>query len=202
MPDDSGAQMTLEKQAAFAKRMTAHMGREVARSTVSRWADAGRIVMDGKLVNVEASLAQLNGTQGARQDVSDRHAQEAVEKTTAPIVGGQGVQPTADLSMDKARRVRAVAEARIKHAQAEITEAERDEVVGRLIQKEVVDFVLNDYSATLRSLLETFADRIAPVIYPLQTLEETHAALDEAAESILVEMAETMKRRERQHKET
>jgi hypothetical protein len=185
--------------------MASHMGREVNRSTVKRWADSGRIVMDGDLVDVEASLAQLGGTQGGRQDVADRHAQEAAEKATAPIVGGnggQGAQPAGDLSMDKARRVRAVAEARIKHAEAEIREAERDEVVGRLIQKEVVDFVLNDYSATLRSLLETFADRIAPVIYPLQTLEETHAALDEAAESILVEMAETMKRRERQHKET
>jgi hypothetical protein len=197
--------MTTETQAAFGRRMASHMGREVNRSTVKRWADAGRIVMVGDLVDVEASLAQLPGTQGGRQDVADRHAQEAAEKATAPIVGGnggQGAQPAGDLSMDKARRVRAVAEARIKHAEAEIREAERDEVVGKLIQKEVVDFVLNDYSATLRSLLETFADRIAPVIYPLQTLEETHAALDEAAESILVEMAETMKRRERQHKET
>lgn len=197
--------MTTETRAAFARRMAGHMGRAVNRSTVKRWADAGRIVMAGDLVDVEASLAQLGGTQGGRQDVADRHAQEAAEKATAPIVGGNGgqpAQPAGDLSMDKARRVRAVAEARIKAAEAEIREAERDEVVGRLIQKEVVDFVLNDYSATLRSLLETFADRIAPVIYPLQTLEETHVALDEAAESILVEMAETMKRRERQHKET
>jgi hypothetical protein len=197
--------MTLETRAAFARRMSEHMGREVNRSTVSRWADAGRIVLDGDQVNVEASLALLMGTQGGRQDVADRHAREAAEKAAAPIVGGNGgqpVQPAADLSMEKARRVRAVAEARIKAAEAEIREAERDEVVGRLIQKEVVDFVLNDYSATLRGLMETFADRIAPIIYPLQTLEETHAALDEAAESILVEMAETMKRRQRQHKET
>lgn len=194
--------MTTESQAAFARRMAGHMGRAVNRSTVKRWADAGRIVMDGDLVDVEASLAQLGGTQGGRQDVADRHAQEAAEKVTAGQHSPQAGQPGGDLSMDKARRVRAVAEARIKAAEAEIREAERDEVVGRLIQKEVVDFVLNDYSATLRSLLETFADRIAPVIYPLQTLEETHAALDEAAESILVEMAETMKRRERQHKET
>lgn len=196
--------MTTETRADFARRMSQHMGRAVNRSTVTRWAESGRIVLDGDRVNVEASLELLKGTQGGRSDVSDRHAIEAAEKATAPIVGGNGGQSApaaADLSMEKARRVRAVAEARIKAAEAEIRESERDEVVGKLIQKEVVDFVLNDYSATLRSLLETFADRIAPVIYPLQTLEETHAALDEAAESILVEMAETMKRRERQHKE-
>lgn len=193
--------MTLESQADFARRMKDHMGREVARSTVKRWAEAGRIVMDGEQVNVEASLAQLGGTQGGRQDVADRHAHEAAEKATAGHVSPPPANPAADLSLEKARRVRAVAEARIKAAEAEIREMERDEAAGRLIQKEVVDFVLDDYSASLRSLLETFADRLAPVIYPLQTLEDTHAALSDAAENILVEMAETMKRRERQHKE-
>jgi phage terminase Nu1 subunit (DNA packaging protein) len=193
--------MTTESQADFARRMGAHMGREVNRSTVKRWADAGRVVMVGGKVDVEASLAQLGGTQGGRQDVADRHAHEATEKATAGRNEPAAPHPTADLSMEKARRVRAVAEARIKHAEAEIREMERDAAAGRLLDKEVVDFVLNDYSATLRSLLETFADRLAPVIYPLQSLDETHAALDEAAETILVEMAETMKRRERQHKE-
>lgn len=177
------------------------MGREVARSTVKRWADNGRIVMAGGMVDVEASLAQLNGTQGGRQDVADRHAHEADEKRTAATVGQNSAHPTADISMEKARRVRAVAEARIKHAEAEIREMERDTAAGRLLDKDVVNFVINDYSATLRSLMETFADRLAPVVYPLQSIDETHAALEEAAENILVEMAETMKRRERQHKE-
>ena len=96
--------------------------------------------------------------------------------------------------------MRALAEARIKHAEAEMREMDRDEAAGRLIDREVVDFVLADYSATLRGLIESFADRLAPVIYPLQTLDETRAALDEAAEHVLVEMAATMQRRERQHK--
>lgn len=193
--------MTTESQADFARRMEVHMGRAVNRSTVKRWADSGRIVMEGDRVNVEASLAQLDGTQGGRQDVADRHSYESTEKATAARNDPAAPPQAADLSMEKARRVRAVAEARIKAAEAEMREAERDALIGRLLDKDVVDFVLDDYSATLRSLLETFADRLAPVIYPLQSMEETHAALDEASENILVEMAETMKRRERQNKE-
>lgn len=187
--------MTTETQADFARRMESHMGRAVNRSTVKRWADAGRIVMAGDKVDVEASLAQLGGTQGGRQDVSDRHTQEAGEKATAGRTAPDVPQPAADLSMEKARRVRAVAEARIKHAEAEIREMERDRLGGKLIDKEVVDFVLNDFGATLRSTMENFAGRIAPVVYPLTTLEETHAALDEAAEAVLEAMSDAMHRR-------
>ena len=183
--------MTIESQAAFARRMEAHLGREVNRSTVKRWADAGRLVMvDGK-VDVEASLAQLGGTTGGRPDVADRHAKEAAQKATTGRV-----DPPADLSMEKARRVRAVAEARIKHAEAEIREMERDRESGRLIEKEVVDFVLQDFGATLRTLMENFASRVAPLVYTLTSLEETHAALDEAAEGVLSEMSDAMRRRE------
>ena len=187
--------MTTETQADFARRMESHMGRAVNRSTVKRWADAGRIVMVGDKVDVEASLAQLGGTQGGRADVSDRHSQEATEKATTGRTAPDAPQPAADLSMEKARRVRAVAEARIKAAEAEIREMERDRTAGRLIDKEVVDFVLNDFGATLRSAMENFAGRIAPVVYPLTTLEETHAALEEAAESVLEAISDAMRRR-------
>lgn len=190
--------MTLETKADFARRMKSHMGREVNRATVTRWADSGRIVMDGDRVNVEASIAQLGGTQGDRQDVTDRHAQEAAEKSTTGRNTPDTPQPSADLSMEKARRVRAVAEARIRHAEAEIREMERDKAAGKLIDKDVVDFVLNDFGATLRSTMENFAGRMAPVVYPLSTLEETYAALNEAAERVLEEISDAMKRRSQQ----
>lgn len=193
--------MTTESQADFARRMESHMGRAVNRSTVKRWADAGRIVMEGDRVNVEASLAQLGGTQADRQDVSERHAREAAEKAATGRTGGDVGQPAADLSMEKARRVRAVAEARIKAAEAEIREMERDRTAGKLIDKEVVDFVLNDFGATLRSTMESFAGRMAPVVFPLTTLEDTHAALEEAAERVLEEISDAMKRRTQQQAE-
>ena len=191
----------LESQAEFARRMAPKLGREVARSTVKRWADAGRIVMTGKLVDVEASERQLNATQGARDDVADRHTQEHAEKsTTPPSDANSGPnygqhEPLKDQTIDKARHIRAVAEARIRHAEAEIREMERDEQAKRLMQVADVNFALDDYGATLRGLMETFADRLAPVIYPLQSLEETYATLSEAAETVLSEMANEMEAR-------
>ena len=55
--------------------------------------------------------------------------------------------------------------------------------------------VLNDFGATWRGLLENLPDRLAPQVYPLTTLEETHTAIVEASEELQREMAETMKRR-------
>ena len=193
--------MTTENKAAFARRMADHMGREVNRATVGRWAEAGRIVMDGELVNVEASLSLLKGTQGGRADVSDRHAHEYADKTAAKAQAAAQTaaaysQPqAADLSLEKARRIRAVAEARIKAAEAEMREMERDEMARKLIRIEDVNFVMDDFGATLRSLMETLADRLSPVVFPLQSLEDTHAALNEAAENVLHEMFDKLTRR-------
>lgn len=193
--------MITETMADFARRMESHMGRAVNRSTVKRWADSGRIVMVGDKVDVEASLAQLSGTQGGRQDVADRHAQEAAEKATAGRTGPDAGQASGDLSMDKARRVRAVAEARIKHAEAEMREMERDEMAGRLIAREDVEFVLDDFGATLRGLMENLADRLAPVVHPLQSMEETHAALAEAAQDVLQTVHDQLRRRAQERKQ-
>ena len=194
----------LESQADFARRMASKVGREVARSTVKRWADAGRIVMSGNMVDVEASIRQLDATQGGRGDVSDRHTQEHAQKSTTAQNGansGQnnGMPDPKNLTIDKARNVRAVADARIRHAEAEIREMERDLQAGRLIRVEDVNFALDDYGATLRGLMETFADRLAPVVFPLQSLEETYATLSEAAETVLSEMAAALEARAHQH---
>ena len=55
--------------------------------------------------------------------------------------------------------------------------------------------------ATLRSTMENFAGRMAPVVFPLTTLEDTHAALEEAAERVLEEISDAMKRRTQQQAE-
>lgn len=62
--------MTLENKAAFARRLGWN------RSTVTRAAQAGRLVLVGNRVDVEASLARLKATEGGRTDVAARHAAE------------------------------------------------------------------------------------------------------------------------------
>ncbi len=60
--------MILETRSDFAKRLG------VNKSTITRAAQAGRLVLEGKMVNVEASLARWHATSGARSDVAARHA--------------------------------------------------------------------------------------------------------------------------------
>jgi hypothetical protein len=60
--------MTLESKAAFARRLG------VNKSTITRAAQAGRLVLQGDLVDVEASLARWQATQAGRTDVAERHA--------------------------------------------------------------------------------------------------------------------------------
>lgn len=160
----------------------------VAPSYVTKLGEQGRLVMtsDGKRVKVEESRALIEGTEGSRSDVAQRHA----EGRNAPT--GDAVP---DASLAQAKKVKAVAEARRLAALADQEEMNRDKQAGNLIVREDVDFVLNDYGATLRGLLENLADRLAPVVYPLKTLDETHAAISEAAEALQQEMAELMRRR-------
>lgn len=202
--------MTLENQSQFARRL----GHDKA--YITRLKQAGRLVMENDLVNVEASLARIQATQGDRPQVAEFHAEQreqkraadsgvpdgqaglsAIHGRTGHAAGRQEIPSISghDLSLDKARRVRAISEARIKTAQADQEEMARDKMAGNLIAREDVDFVLRDFGATLSSLLENLADRLAPIVYPLTTLSETHTAIREMAEETQLEMAETMQRR-------
>src|SRR5574337_1226193 len=63
-----GQAVTIESRAAFARRLG------VARSTITRAAQNGRLVLIGEEIDVEASLARWHATAGARSDVAARHA--------------------------------------------------------------------------------------------------------------------------------
>jgi hypothetical protein len=79
---------TIVTQAEFARRLKERMGRVVARSTVKRWADDGKLVMAGKKVNLEASLARIESLSigQIRTDVAERHREESAQKTAqAPL---------------------------------------------------------------------------------------------------------------------
>ena len=73
--------MTTEAKAQFAARLG------VNKSTVTRWQQAGRLVMaeDGH-VRVEESIERLRNTQGGRLDVAARHA-EARPSGALPLGG-------------------------------------------------------------------------------------------------------------------
>lgn len=76
--------MTLETRAAFARRIG------VNKSTITRAAQAGRLVLRDGLVDVEASLQRWHATAGGRSDVSERHAQQRgadIPQASTPTAG-------------------------------------------------------------------------------------------------------------------
>lgn len=82
--------MTIETRAEFARRCG------VNRATVTRWADAGKLVLldDGR-VDAEASLHRLAETRGGRGDVAARHAAQRGAAIPTPQ-GGRKNAPAAD----------------------------------------------------------------------------------------------------------
>lgn len=162
--------------------------REISRSPsyVTKLKQEGRLVLgdDGR-VDVEKSKERIDATKDPnRDDVRARHA--AVRGTQPPPSSPD--QDVVGSSFQKSRAVR-------ERYTALTAKVEYERMVGELVDRADVDFVLNDYGATVRGLLQRLADRLSPQVYPLKTLEETHAAIVEAVDELQRELDETMKRR-------
>ncbi len=171
----------------------------VSRSYIAKLRDHGRLFLsdDGKRVMVAASRRRIAQTEsGRRPDVKERHAgQRGAELPPPPeATSGESPPPGPD---DDAPAVgsRAYWERIDREEIARMRQLDRRKMEKELVERDDVDFVLNDFGATLRGLLENLPDRLAPQVYPLTTLEETHAVLSEAVENLQREMAESMKRR-------
>jgi hypothetical protein len=194
-------------QAEFAKIC------EVDRSTVTRWKAAGRLVMTPKgRVLVEDSLRRVEDTKGHRDDVAERHAGHRAAKrnggATPPppprdVRGGHvptgAAMPAADDSAHAwPRETRADAQARKDSLAADLLEMEVAEKRRNLIPREDVDAALRFLGSAVRSTLEVLADQQAPILAPVQSLDETHALLSEASRGALQNIADEMDRRRRE----
>lgn len=158
-------------QAELARRL------KVSRGAVSKAMKGGRITPDdeGLFDPLEAELQWLENTRPSIK------RQSATSKTAK---AGQHAYTQA-----RARKETALASmAELRLAQAN----------GDLIQKEAVDFVLNDHAATLRGLLENLPDRLAPIILPLKDMESINAAIASAANEVLLELSADMERKFRE----
>jgi hypothetical protein len=164
---------------------------------VTRLAQRGRLVLEGEgreaRVLVAESKALIEQTRASRDDVAARHA----DKRSAH--GSSGVVPPAydpGDSMEKARRIKVVSEARRFAAAADREEMERDKLAGDLIAREDVDAAMKFIGASVRGLAEVFADQIAPIVAPMTNLDEVHAALAEARRDELVRLGEAIERQQ------
>ena len=202
--------MTHETRADFARRMGWN------KSSVTRAAQDGRVVIENGLVNVDASLEKINAlaspyahhrahaqqlAESRQQKITPAAVHAALramapppEKTAEPLPAGESIE-------ELNRRLKK-ADADKREHEAEMARMERETMAGNLIAREDVEFALDDFGATLRSLMDNLADRLAPVVHPLQTIEETHAAINEAAQDVLQTMHEQLARRAEERKAT
>ena len=193
--------MTTESRADFARRMGWN------RSSVTRAVQDGRVVLSGGLVEVEASLQKIDALASpyahhrahSQQLEEARHAKTPDFGTYAAAVLQASALPAAPLpageSIEELNRRLKKAEADKREHEADMARMERETMAGNLIAREDVEFALDDFGATLRSLMENMADRLAPVVHPLQSIEETHAALAEAAQDVLQTVHDQLQRR-------
>lgn len=114
------------------------------KSHVTRLKQHGRLVLttDG-LVDIEASKARIAETEGGRDDVAARHAADKGRQATKP---------------DESR---VSAQTRKEMAQADIAEMERDQLRGKLIERELVEQALGDVVAFARQGIENLPHRVA-----------------------------------------
>lgn len=171
--------MTTETKTAFAARLG------INKSHLSRNPPPPWLAMEGGLVNVEESLRRRE-LAASPQPHHRAHAGAlaGARRNPSPETSKAGTA-TQHHEIDSLNMRLKAAEVNKREQEAEKARMETEQMGGNLIAKENVDFALDDFGATLRSLMENFADRYAPVIHPLQSLDDVHRALDEAATDIL-----------------
>lgn len=185
----------------------------VNRSTVTRWADAGRLVLlpDGS-VDAEASLGRIRATSGGRDDVAARHAaQRAAQPGPGapdrpqgdipdPGVGGSATPPVDNapggLSDPAAPRTesRADAQARKEAAAADLLEIELQEKRASLLPADQARQAFAAIGAAIRGALDVLPDQTAPLVAPVTDLDECHALLADAARATLSAIVAALER--------
>jgi len=177
------------------------------RSTVTRLKQAGRLVMDGRMVDPVASLVRIRDTGGMRFDVADRHAtqraqQEGQNAAVAPIAwtgegvgqGGASIASQAPDSGGSGGERRIDAQARKEAALADLAQMEVRQKRGELIPRDDVDTALRNFGASVRAKLDVVPDQLAPLVAPVTDMDEVHALLAEHMRGILAAVADEMNR--------
>jgi phage terminase Nu1 subunit (DNA packaging protein) len=184
--------MTVETRAEFARRLGWN------RSSVTRAVQDGRVVLEGDKVDVEASLAKIEAmaSPSAHHRAHALQLEEARETKQAPAEVPAAAKDNIESLNLRLKR----AEADKREHEADMARMGRETMAGNLIAREDVEFALDDLGATLRSLMENLPDRLAPVVHPLQSIEETHAALSEAAQDVLQTVHDQLQRKAQERK--
>ena len=182
-------------RAEFARRQG------VARSTVTRWIESGRISVgsDG-LIDVERGGRERAATESPMPHHQARKAQIDAQKAQpapADVSTDQPVEPLTGYSAPEQVGVALKLETyKLQRAKAELAAIEVDKMAGALVERQEVDFVLADFGITLRRLIEGLPARLTGQIAGCRgDSAAIHKTLADAAHDLLTEMADHMARK-------
>lgn len=189
-------------QSAFAR----HIGK--SRQYVAKLKADGRLVLDARgRILVQPSLDMILATKGARDDVAERHAaQRSSKQNEGNDAQGQGAQENAPeseilsegLTLKEVTMRIKLAEMRDREAASQIREMEAAQRARDLIAREDVDAAMKFIGATVRGLLDVLPDQTAPMIAPVNNLDECHALLTEACRNVLIGLGDAIEKQTNQ----
>lgn len=165
--------------------------RGVNRSTVTRWIEQGRVVLDGDRIDVAASDARLGETGGARPDVAARHA--ATRSAPSPAASGSPQPPAADSTARIGNTYQAARAVREKYA-ALSAQADYEKMIGNLLARDDVELAMKSIGAAVRAALEVLPDQTAPLVAPVSDLHEVHALIADACRNVLHNLGAAVER--------
>lgn len=184
----NGEARELVSQAEFGRRQ------KWGRSYVTQLKKDGRLVLDGKRVDVAASLVRIKATEGrSRPDVAKRHegARGKPEDVNGErsAVNGEGAPSAMDYANQKQEAL-----AKAAHFEAERKEAEYLEMIGRLVDVDRVRLAGAEIGAHVRQRLESMPDSLAPLLAAEDEPERVHSILADAIEQLLTDMAQDIRK--------
>jgi hypothetical protein len=189
----------VESRADFAARIG------VNKSTVTRWAQAGRLVLaDDGAVDIDASIQRLDATRGIRHDVAERWRQyrdglidfegnpiQPQQPPATPAVADDDTPLADDLDRDEIGRRTRLAQMLKEEANARIKAREDEAAAGRYLERDRVQSDLLTVANTVNGLLDQIPDRLAP-LFP--DAEHARALLRDDIHQTRHEIADALER--------
>lgn len=181
----------------------------VDRSTVHRWLKNRRIEADAQgridpkaaermrrstespLPHHQARMAQFEEGRPATEPSQPESSQHGA--TSTETGGNKETMQT----IEKLGAALKMETYKLQKAKAEMANMEVDQKAGLLVERSEVDFVLRDFGNTLRGLIESMPDKLAPSLARHRgDVNAIHAEIDAYAADLLNEFADHMKRKQ------
>lgn len=175
--------MRLMNQADFAKHIGATPG------YITQLKTAGRLVMQGAMVNVEESIKLIAETKDpGKAGVAERHEKEREQKS---FDGAQDKPPVMDDMSGKAGSDYQQARAMKEKYNAMKAKLDYDKEVGTLLVASEVKMAVADGDAIIRNRLESLPDMLAPQLAAESDEQKIRALLMDQIEYLLGELSQS-----------